>query len=707
MDFSTSISNIRRALRSLERLPVTVQLKLQRLTTKFGFPEYTLFTLSAIMTGALAGLAAVGFHNTIDSFHDLFFSRSRDVIGFLVSVQIILLPALGMLLQSGMIALWPRLAARKGVLEVIKAVAGRSGYIPLRVTLFHFFASAICMGSGGTVGPEGPAAQIGAGVASRSGRALRLSDSRRRIFTAAGSGAAIAAIFNTPLGGVFFALEIVLLNDFQAGTFSALLLASVTASAISRALLGNAPKFEIGNFTLGPPAELILYGILGVCAGLLAVFFLRYSDWLHARLKPFLRGWRQAALMAAAGLLVGIAGYFFDDILGIGYDGINFVLEGKTLWQTALILLLLKLMLVPLMLETGGFGGVFAPSLFMGAMLGLVFATLSNMLEPFLGLHVGNTAFVLVGMGAMLAAINSIPLAAIIILFEMTNDYSFILPLMMGVVSSTIVAHIFLKDTVYSHKLRQAGFRLSASRELALLQSVTAGEVMHRNEVVVLPENSPLDEVIDICVNTPHENFYTKNEQGELTGKITIAEMRQIITEYETLKTGRLVANDVALPEVITVSENDDLGYVLRLLGTHAADEFPVVSAVNPREVVGVVYRRDVIEVFNKASLQQNPGAGLAGSLRALEQTKHVTVARGYSLVEKIAPPQFVGKTLGELKVRSRFGVEVILIHPRSSALQSRKNGDAIMPGVKYKIREGDALVVFGEDEKIAALERM
>mgnify|MGYP001171547733 CR=1 FL=1 len=192
-----------------------------------------------------------------------------------------------------------------------------------------------------------------------------------------------------------------------------------------------------------------------------------------------------------------------------------------------------------------------------------------------------------------------------------------------------------------------------------------------------------------------------------MTGKITIAEMRQIITEYETLKTGRLVANDVALPEVITVSENDDLGYVLRLLGTHAADEFPVVSAVNPREVVGVVYRRDVIEVFNKASLQQNPGAGLAGSLRALEQTKHVTVARGYSLVEKIAPPQFVGKTLGELKVRSRFGVEVILIHPRPGALQLQKNGEALMPGVKYKIREGDALVIFGEDKKIAALEKM
>ncbi|MCG3158782.1 MAG: Voltage-gated ClC-type chloride channel ClcB [bacterium] len=691
----------------MQRLPVLGQLRLQRLVHRLKLPEYTLFALAAVVTGGLAGLTAVGFHNAIEFFRELFFSRSREVIGFLGSLQIILLPAIGMLLQAGMIMLWPSLAARKGVLEVIKAVTAAGYYIPLRVTLFHLIAPAICMGSGGTVGPEGPAAQIGAGVASRFGRALRLSDVRRRIFTAAGAGAAIAAVFNTPLGGVFFALEIVLLNDFQTGTFSALLLASVAASAVSRTLLGNEPAFAITDIAIGPVWHLALYTLLGLCAGVLAVLFLRYSDWLHSRLRPHLKGWRQTAIMTAAGLLVGIAGFFLLDLLGIGYDGINRVLRGETVWQVALALLVLKFLLVPLMLESGGFGGVFAPSLFLGAMLGLLFATGCNLLAPALGLRVEVDAFVLVGMGAMLAAINSIPLAAILILFEMTNDYSFILPLIVGVVASSTIVHLAWKDNIYARKLRRAGYRLQSPRAADLLQGLTVRDLMRREKVDILEEDAPLPQVIRFCANSPRASFYLKNKRGELTGTITMNELRQIITEYESLKQSRLIARDIALPGVVTVAENDELDYVLRLFGSHPLEEFPVVAPHNPREIRGSLQRRDVINAFNKASLQQNLTAGLAGSLRTLATVKHVSVAKGYSLVEKIAPAAFVGKSLEELRVRSRFGVEVILIKPGRDPLQLEEDGAALMPTAGYRIRAGDALVLFGEDENIAALEQM
>ena len=236
-------------------LPFLIKLrKLRRIfqnrLSNIAIPDYTLFSFYAVLTGALAGLAAVFFHHSIDFFNRLFFEQTTEGLFFLGTAAVIVLPALGMLIQSIMIYTSPIISKRRGVSEVIKSVALRGGYIPLRTTIFHFFAPVICIGSGGTVGPEGPAAQLGGGVASKMGNLLGLSDARRRMFTAAGSGAAIAAIFNTPLGGIFFALEVVLLNDFQSPTFSALILASVTASAISRIFLsGNSNIKRLASCT--------------------------------------------------------------------------------------------------------------------------------------------------------------------------------------------------------------------------------------------------------------------------------------------------------------------------------------------------------------------------------------------------------------------------------------------------------------------------
>jgi CIC family chloride channel protein len=606
-----------------------------------------------------------------------------------------------MLAQSGMIALWPKLARQKGVLEVIKSVAVRGGYIPFRTTAFHFFAPAICMGSGGTVGPEGPAAQLGAGVASSFSRWFGLSDARRRIFTAAGAGAAIAAVFNTPLGGIFFALEIVLLNDFQTGTFSALVLASVTASVISRVFLGNQPKFHIGALDIGPYRHFFIYALLGIAAGFLALAFIRYSEWLHKFFQRWLRRWRQPLVMACVGLMVGIAGFFVHDIFGIGYEGINRLLRGEIVWYLALILLFLKFILVPMILESGGFGGVFAPSLFLGAMLGFSFAGAVNLASPYTGVAAPPVALILVGMGAVLAAVNSIPMAAIMILFEMTNNYGFILPLMLGVVCSTIVTHVTVKESIHSLKLRQAGYRMVGDREKTLLQSIPVAEVMRRDDIVVLPENLSLREVMKICIESPHECFYTKDGSNKLTGTITTSELRQIITEYENLRNSRWVAKDIAVPKVITVSEEDDLDAVMRLFGQGTAEEFPVMTAADPNRVVGTIWRQDVINAYNKESLKRNLTDGMARNLRTLRKTGHLSVAKSYSLLEKVAPSWFIGKTLAELKLRTNHGIEVLMIRKARDPFDENDDGEILLPEVNYKIQEGDTLMLFGENRRL------
>ena len=392
----------------------------------------------------------------------------------------------------------------------------RGGYIPFRTTIFHFIAPVICIGTGGTVGPEGPAAQIGGGVGSKLGNLFGLSDSRRRMFTAAAAGAAISAVFNTPLGGIFFALEIVLLNDFQSPTFSALILASVSASAVSRIFLGDTPAFLFEVVSIGPYNQLYLYALLGILSGLLSLSYVKYSELVKSLFSS--RGMKKIPLsfkMMVIGLLVGIAGYFYNDIFGIGYHAINSILSNSMTVKIAAILLILKFILVPLVLQSGGFGGIFAPSLFMGACFGFLFSVTMNAVW---GLNLDTTTFALVGMGSVLGGINSIPISSILILFEMTKDYSFILPLMLAVVTSTMIVQFVMKGSVHVKSLERQGFNISQGREISILRSILVKDVMSE-DCLLIPENMPLKQLIENLMNSPHATLYTIDSEGNYEAK--------------------------------------------------------------------------------------------------------------------------------------------------------------------------------------------
>ncbi len=674
----------------------------QRYLSNIAIPDYTLFSFYAIFTGALAGLAAVFFHHSIDFFNTLFFEQTTEGLFFLGTAAVIVLPALGMLIQSIMIYTSPVISKRRGVSEVIKSVALRGGYIPLRTTLFHFFAPVICIGSGGTVGPEGPAAQLGGGVASKMGNLLGLSDARRRMFTAAGSGAAIAAIFNTPLGGIFFALEVVLLNDFQSPTFSALILASVTASAISRIFLGDASVFSFDIPHIGDYDAFYLYIILGVLTGIISLIFIRYSSSSEKYFsKIILKKFPQWAVMVMVGLLVGACGYFYKEIFGIGYNAINHILSGSLTWKVVLVLLAMKFILVPLVLHSGGFGGLFAPSLFMGACVGFLFAFGVNSIW---GTNLDTTTFVLVGMGAMLGGINSIPISAILIIFEMTKDYSFILPLMLAVVISTMIVQLVLKGSVHIKHLEHQGYRINSGRETNLLRTVNVEEV-ELEKIMTVKEGATLPELVSKLLENPQSTFYTVNKEGKITGVITENELRPIISEYENLK-DVILASDIANYEVITVSSSDDLDYVLRLFGKKNLDEFPVVSADNSEVILGAITRQEVISVYNKESLKHNIADNMASELMSIEKAKVSKVADGYSIIEKKAVESFIGKSLIELRIRNKFGLEVLMIKKSASPFSDDNNGSEIVtPDPNYKIQRDDTLVLFGSDENIKKVE--
>ena len=213
------------------------------------------------------------------------------------------------------------------MLEVIKSVSMRNGKIPFKTTLFHFLAPAICIGTGGTVGPEAPAAQTGAGTVAAVGELLGISESKLKIFTAAGAGAAIAAVFNTPLAGIFFAIEVILLNDIHASALSAFLLSSVSASAVSRAILGNEPRFHFGHLELGSYDQFFYYLLLGVLAGFLSVAFIKSNEWVKDKFQKFYKNFLFSCYVNCR-TRYGIAGYFLPELFGIGYNCINNLLFG-------------------------------------------------------------------------------------------------------------------------------------------------------------------------------------------------------------------------------------------------------------------------------------------------------------------------------------------------------------------------------------------
>lgn len=672
--------------------------KIKTYLEKNSFPEYTIFSFYAILIGAAAGLSAVLFHLSIEFFNKIFFNQTKDGLYFLGTAAVIILPAIGMFIQSLMIKLAPEISKSRGVLEIIKSVALKGGLIPFKTTLFHFLAPVICIGSGGTVGPEGPAAQLGGGVASKITTIFKFSDQRRKIFTAAGSGAAIAAIFNTPLGGVFFALEIILLNDFHAATFSALILSSVTASAISRIFLGNITVFSFSTPVIGSYAHFYLFILLGLLTGIISAIFFKYNEFTSNYFKNKLgKLFPQWLLMVVVGLLVGVSGFFYHDIFGIGYNAINNILSNNTAWHIVAILFALKFVLVPLVLSSGGFGGTFAPSLFLGACIGFLF---SYFVTTITGIPTDPTTYILVGMGASLAGINSIPITAILMIFEMSRDYSIMLPLMLCVIVSSTIVQIINKGTVHQKLLEKQGFHISSGRETNVLKSIYVDEIMH-SDIITLNSKAHLNLVVTKLMESPYHKIYTVDDDENLIGVISETEIRPLITDYESLKNA-LIANDIAKNRVYKIRSDKDLDYALKLLSKQDIEELPVVSPSDDRKIIGTISRNDILAVYNRESIKHNLAEGLSKELNTLDETHISKIADGYSIVEKKPFKDIVGKNLSELRFRNKFGLEILMIKKSSELFSENINDNKlVMPGPDYKIEEDDILVLFGTDENI------
>lgn len=665
--------------------------------------DYTFNLLMAFVIGVVGGFGAVGFRIAIAAVGRLAFGAAEPGIDFILGLPWYLrltIPVIGGLIVGPIVTWLAAEAKGHGVPEVMASVATQGGIIRGRVAAAKVVASAVTIGSGGSAGSEGPIVQIGSAIASKIGQVLKVSARRMKIFVGCGAAAGIAATFNAPVAGMLFAVEIIL-GDFGVAQLSPIIVSSVVATAVSRAYLGAAPAFEVPGYELVSPAELIPYALLGIAAALVAVAFARS---LHASETFFERlrapDWLKPAM---GGLVIGIFGVVgLPHVFGVGYEFIEEALLGHLPLTLLLLLVVAKIVATSASLGSGGSGGILAPSLFMGAMVGGVIWYGAHALAP--GMVPANYgAYALVGMAAVVASATRAPLQAILILFELTGGYEVILPLMMSSIIAVIVGNRLMEDSIYTVKLSARGILLRRGTEVNVLRGIRVADVM-QSDVTTVPYDMRLRPLLDLVADTPlHSNVYVLDERQRLTGYISYHEIRSVLVDVEALE-AVLVANDVANFELRSVKPADTLDVVIRLFARKNQDELPVVDPDDPGRIIGTVHRADVVTAYNNEILKRDLLGSIESSYEVTRRERSTTLAPGYTMAEMEVPSYLVGKDLRTLDLRNRRGIEVIMVRRRDP--DRAESPQSIFPSADLVLQHGDTILVTGPHEVIERMAR-
>ena len=563
--------------------------------------EHTIMAVLAVLVGIAAGFGAVGFRHLINYFQSVAYGSPDELLDVVQNIPWhikIWVPALGGLIVGPLVYFFAREAKGHGVPEVMEAVALKGGIIRKRVVLVKTLASAISISTGGSVGREGPIVQIGSAIGSTLGQALKVSADRMRTLVGCGAAAGIAATFNAPIAGSMFALEVVL-GDFGLATFSPIVISSVVATVVSRAYLGDTPAFIVPAYELVSAWELPMYLVLGLFCAAVGVTFTktlyRVED-LFDRIK-----FPEYLKAVVGGMILGLLGLLFPQILGVGYGAMDMALMQQITWWLMLILVIIKVFATSVTIGSGGSGGIFAPSLFLGAMAGGFFGIMVHSLFPSITASPG--AYSIVGMGAVVAATTHGPLAAILILFEMTGDYKIILPLMFSCIVGTVASGQLMKDSIYTLKLARRGIDIKEGKEVNILKSIQVKEIMIHS-VETISEGCSLVAMADKIAKSKYNSFPVLDADNKLAGIVSFNDYSEAIFD-EDLK-HLIVAKDLATPNVVTVSSNDNLYTALEKISRKDFATLPVVAADDPGRLVGIISRRDIIGAYDKAVLKKS-----------------------------------------------------------------------------------------------------
>lgn len=584
--------------------------------------EYLTLSSLAALVGAIGGFVALGFRYLIWIFLSIFHNGGRlygepwvdstifnlDAGHFYSTftsqslLLLLILPVGGLLVGLIITYLAPE-ARGTGTSRVMEAVLADRGKIRPRVTVLKSLASAITIGSGGSAGREGSIVQIGAASGSAVAQAFRLTEAPRRILLACGVAGAIAATFNAPIAGVLFAVELIIL-EFRTRSFIPLVVSSVFATSVIGLFLPRGPQLP-AEYAFVSPVELGFFIILGLVAGFVAIAWIRVRYGIEDalarfRMPPFLKPAFGVALMLPIVL-------FFPQIMGVGYTTLRPAVSGSLIGDGAslhlaisllLLLAVLKMVATGLTLGSGGSGGGFGPSLFIGAMVGAALGLVFNTLYPDITNPFG--AYALVGMGALVAGATRATLTSIVIVFELTGDYKFILPLMLACVVADGVSMLLQRDTLYTGNLRRKGILFEHDIELNSLRTVLVKDAMV-TDVETFYEDTPVTEVSHRMIVTGHHGFPVLDRDGRLVGIITNADVRKTLAEGKFEATCR----DVETQKPIVATPYQSLEEALEKMAIAGIGRLPVVAEDDPRKLVGFLSRRDIIRAFRRKALEE------------------------------------------------------------------------------------------------------
>ena len=562
--------------------------------------DHLILVILAIVAGTAAGAAVIGFRETISfiqlalygSDSESFFTNTDAVAWW----KILLAPVAGGLVVGLLVRHLMPEGRPQGVADVIEASALKGGWMSSRVGLTAAVVSAVSIGAGASVGREGPAVHLGASLSGWIGRRLHLTRSLTRTLLGCGVASAVAASFNAPIAGALFASEVVI-GHYALKAFAPIVIASVAGTAISQAWFGDFPAFALGDTYLASFWEFPAFAGLGVVAGVTAILFMKAIE-LARRigedtpvpvwLKP-----------AGAGLMVGLIGLVFPQVMGVGY-GVTEQALLVTLPLVLLVVLALAKILATALSIGGGFGGgVFSPSLVIGALIGGAYGIIATSVFP--DYSSGPAAYTVVGMGAMAAAVLGAPISTTLIVFEMTGDYALTLAVMVAVVIASEITQQFYGRSFFAVQLQQRGIDLKGGFEAEIMHSIKVGSMLNRDsELVTLDVGLP--DLRKMLQGSKTGELFVIRDSGELYGTITLADLSELA--FDAAIDDLIRAGDCAQTQPFVLSQDDDLEAALSLLAETGEDRIAIVENTESMVFKGCVTQAEIMAAYNKALLE-------------------------------------------------------------------------------------------------------
>ena len=573
--------------------------------------------LLAALTGTCAAVLTWVFISLTKGIQGIFYGDSfiqNSLIDSGNEWKIIFIPALGGLVAGLIIEYWSKDAKGAGVPLVMEAVAFKQARLSAKKAVAKCFAAAACIGTGMSLGRVGPMVVISSTVGSEIGQRTGKTVDETRTLVGCGAASAITAAFNAPLGGVLFAIELIL-AELRTRSFIPIVVAVVIATIVGRELTGDLAAFDnIPKYPLGSPTEYPLYIVLGLVTGLAAAGFIKLLNWVETNIEkidiipvPF--------RTCLGGLCVGLIALSFPQVLGNGFgvtsdlisldydEGGNMALGSSfpvnldmasgvaSLLIFVISIMLLKIIATSVSIGSGGSGGIFTPSLFIGAALGAALGLVLN--DMGMVDHPG--AFALVGMAAFVASTTRATLTAIILLFEMTATYEIILPLMLSCVVADAVCYGVSEHSCYTAKLARRGISIDLESEQDLMRMIKVEDAMTKDVMTITPER-PLEVAFQIIEDTGHMSLPVVNDKGELSGIITWADIHIAALRHER----HLTVGDYYVTDLITVTPKENLAQALDSLGSREISHLPVVDKTNQKKLVGIITKGDIIKAYNR-----------------------------------------------------------------------------------------------------------